>query len=190
MASTALGNHARTLIAPRLERVIDGEDAGGVTTATSWAGGGGYRFFRLAPSLLEYDKWGREVVSKAYNPAMLAEALCKLEGFTYAPSETEYWNHGHSTEHDFLYVTAQTLTHEQLRDLSEQVGEGRTLLVLCAAYRGDARSLPNLTVKKIPDHVRDRCEWGRDDYSLEIDRLPPAVEPQPGPTDLFGAPAK
>ena len=114
---------------------------------------------------------------------MLAEALCKLEGFTYAPSETEYWNHGHSTEHDFLYVTTQTLTHEQLRDLSEQVGEGRTLLVLCAAYRGDARSLPNLTVKKIPDHVRDRCEWGRDDYSLEVEALPPAPEPSGRPAE-------
>lgn len=171
-----LGEHARTHIVPRLDKVIDGQDPGGVTAATGWTGGGGYRFFRLAPSLLEYDKWGREVISKAYNPAMLAEALCKLEGFRYAPSESEYWNHGHSTEHDFLYVTTQTLAHEQLRDLSEQVGEGRTLLVLCGAYRGDARSLPNLTVKKIPDHVRDRCEWGRDDYSLEIEALPPAPE--------------
>ncbi|PTQ59145.1 adenine-specific DNA-methyltransferase [Sphingomonas sp. PP-CE-3G-477] len=185
-----LGDHARTLVAPRLRGVIDNEDRGGVTEATGWRGGGGYRYFRLAPSLLEYDKWGREVVSKAYNPAMLAEALCKLEGFTYAPSETEYWNHGHSTEHDYLYVTTQTLTHEQLRDLSEQVGEGRTLLVMCAAYRGDARSLPNLTVKKIPDHVRDRCEWGRDDYSLEISALPMATEPKPNDVDLFGAPAK
>ena len=185
-----LGEHARTHIVPRVTKVIDGEDPGGVTAPTGWAGGGGYRFFRMAPSLLEYDKWGREVISKAFNPAMLAEALCKLEGFIYAPSETEYWNHGYSTEHDFLYVTTQTLTHEQLRDLSEQVGEGRTLLVLCAAYRGDARSLPNLTVKKIPDHVRDRCEWGRDDYSLEIEALPPAEAPKPGSLDLLGEPAK
>jgi adenine-specific DNA-methyltransferase len=185
-----LGEHARTHIVPRLKKVIDGADPGGVTAATNWKGGGGFRFYRLAPSLLEYDKWGREVISKAYNPAMLAEALCKLEGFTYAPSETVYWQHGHSTERDFLYVTTQTLTHEQLRDLSEQVGPERSLLVLCAAYRGDARSLPNLTVKKIPDHVRDRCEWDRDDYSLEIDALPTA-EPEPAvPADLFAEPAK
>lgn len=181
-----LAEHARTHIVHRLNKVIDGEDHGGVTAATGWASGGGYRFFRLAPSLLEYDKWGREVISKAYNPAMLAEALCKLEGFTYAPSETEYWNHGHSTEHDFLYSTTQTLTHEQLRDLSEQVGDGRTLLVLCAAYRGDARSLPNLTVKKIPDHVRARCEWGRDDYSLEVEALPPAPEAPEQPVERGG----
>lgn len=171
-----LGEHARTHIVPRLHRVIDGDDARGITEGTGWKGGGGFRFYRLAPSLLEYDKWGREVISKAYNPEMLAKALCKLEGFIYAPSETEYWNHGHSTERDFIYVTTQILTHDQLRDLSEQVGPDRTLLVLCAAYRGDVRGLGNLTVKKLPDHVRDRCEWGRDDYSLAIEALPPAPE--------------
>ena len=183
-----LGEHARTHIVPRLRKVIDGEDSGGITEAVGWKGGGGFRFFRLAPSLLEYDRWGREVISKAYNAAMLAEALCKLEGFTYAPSETEYWNHGFSTERDFLYVTTQTLTHEQLRDLSEQVGPEHSLLVLCAAYRGDARSLPNLTVKKIPDHVRDRCEWGRDDYSLEIAALPLAEVEQAKPAKPAQAP--
>ena len=46
---------------------------------------------------------------------MLAEALCKLEGFTYAPSDTLYWQHGHSTERDFIYVTTQTLSLEQFR---------------------------------------------------------------------------
>lgn len=185
-----LGEHARTYVAVRLKKVIDGADKGGVTQATGWMGGGGYRFYTLAPSLLEYDKWGREVISAAYNPAMLAEALCKLEGFTYAPSETVYWQHGHSTEHDFIYVTTQTLTHEQLRDLAEQVGPERSLLVLCAAYRGDARGLPNLTVKKIPDHVRDRCEWGRDDYSLEIAALPFSEPEPPVPVDLFGEAVK
>lgn len=30
-----------------------------------------------------------------YNATMLAEALCKLEGFTYAPSDTFYWQHGY-----------------------------------------------------------------------------------------------
>ena len=118
----------------------------------------------------------------------------QLEGFTYAPSETEFWNHGRSTERDFLYVTTQTLTHEQLRALSEQVGDERSLLVLCSAYRGDVRSLPNLTVKKIPDHVRDRCEWGRDDYSLEVAALPdaepePAAAP-PAQSSLFAEPAE
>ena len=93
--------------------------------------------------------------------AMLAEAVCKIEGFTYAPSETVYWQQGHSTERDFIYVTTQTLGHEQLRQLSEEVGPDRSLLVLCSAFRGNVSALPNLTVRKIPNHIRARCEWGR-----------------------------
>ena len=144
-------------------------------------GGGGYRFYTLAPSLLEEDRWRRWTINKKYNAAMLAEALCKLEGFTYAPSDSVYWQQGRSTERDFLYVTTATLTHEQLRQLSEEVGPERTLLVLCAAFRGGGE-YPNLTVKRIPRQVLSRCEWGRDDYSLQVQNLPQAPEPPARPT--------
>ena len=83
-----LGEHCHTHIIPRLKKVIDGEDQGGITKAVNWKGGGGFRYYRLAPSLLEKDKWGNWVINKQYNAAMLAEAICKLEGFTYAPSDT------------------------------------------------------------------------------------------------------
>ena len=180
-----LGEHCHTHIIPRLRKVIDGEDKGGVTEAVGWEGGGGFRYFHLAPSLLEKDKWGRDVISKEFNAAMLAEALCKLEGFVYAPSDSVYWRHGHSTERDFIYVTTQTLGRDQLRQLSDEVGSERSLLVLCAAFRGTADQWPNLTVRKIPNHVRLRCEWGHDDYSLKIENLPKAP-PKPGQQDLFG----
>ena len=39
---------------------------------------------------------------------------------------------------------------------------------MCTAFRGKAESYPNLTIKKIPKMVLSRCEWGRDDYSLEV----------------------
>jgi adenine-specific DNA-methyltransferase len=174
-----LGNHSHTHIIPRLKGIIDGQDPSGVTDATGWQRGGGFRYFRLAPSLLEKDRWGNWVVSKEYNGAMLAAALCKLEGFTYAPSETAYWQHGHSTERDFVYVTTQKLTRERLAALSEEVGDGRSLLVYCMAFRGNTSGFPNLTVKKIPNAVLHRCEWGRDDYSLQVASLPPAPEPTP-----------
>ena len=96
-----LGEHCHTHIIPRLKKVIDGEDAGGITKSVDWKGGGGFRYYRLAPSLLEKDKWGNWVISHDYNAAMLAEAACKLEGFTYAPSDSVYWQHGHSTERGF-----------------------------------------------------------------------------------------
>jgi adenine-specific DNA-methyltransferase len=124
------------------------------------------------------------VINTQYNPAMLAEALCKLEGFTYAPSDSVYWQHGHSTERDFIYVTTQNLSDDQLQHLSDEVGANRTLLVLCAAFRGKAERYPNLTLKKIPNAVLARCEWGKDDYSLQVQNLPPA-EPEPGQMNLI-----
>jgi adenine-specific DNA-methyltransferase len=178
-----LGEHCHTHIIPRLKKVVDGTDPGGVTEATGWKGGGGFRYFRLAPSLLEKDQWGNWVISKTYNPALLAEALCKLHGFTYEPSRESYWMQGRSSENDFIYVTTQTLTQAQLRALSDDVGDHRSLLVCCAAFKGDPDAFPNLTLKKIPHSVLAKCEWGKDDYSLNIKNLPsaPVLDPEPVP---------
>lgn len=176
-----LGEHCHTHIIPRLKKVIDGEDPGGITEAVGWKGGGGFRYYRLAPSLLEKDKFGNYVISRQYNAAMLAEAMCKQMGFTYAPSDTLYWQHGHSTERDFIYVTTQTLSREQLQKLSDEVGPQRSLLVCCSAFRCKPDAFPNLTLTKIPQAVLDRCEWGKDDYSLNVANLPQMAPSEPLP---------
>lgn len=178
-----LGEHCHTHCIPRLKKVIDGEDPGGITKAVDWKGGGGFRYYK-APSLLEKDKWDNWVISKDYNAAMLAEAVCKLEGFTYAPSDSLYWRHGHSTEQDFIYTTTASLTHAQLQQLSDEVGPERSLLVVCTSFRGAKEGYPNLTVKKIPKAVLTRCEWGKDDYSLRVENLPKAP-PKEGQQNLF-----
>lgn len=187
-----IGEHADTHIVPRLKKVIDGQDPGGVTDATGWKGGGGFRYYTLAPTLLTTDAWGNLVINPEYNAPMLAEAMCKLEGFTYAPSETLWWQHGRSSERDFLCVTTQTLGLQQLEALADEVGPERSLLVCCSAFTGisateAATRWPNLTIKKIPKMVKDRCEWGHDDYSLNVSNLPMAKKPAgPAQDDLFG----
>jgi len=113
----------------------------------------------------------------------VAEALAKLEGFAYAPSETRWWQHGHSSERDFIYVTTQNLSAPQLQALSDEVGAEQSLLVCCAAFHGVAAEeaaarWPNLTLRKIPKMVLARCEWGHDDYSLNVANLPMAA-PEP-----------
>ena len=174
-----LGEHIDTHILPRMKKVIDNEDEGGITNAVNWMGGGGFRYYRLASSLLDRDGFGNLIISKQYNAAMLAEAMCKLMGFHYAPSEESYWQHGHSTENDFIYVTTQTLTRQQLAALAEEVGPKRSVLICCAAFRGKAAEHTNLTLKKIPLAVLEKCEWGHDDYSLNVANLPKATEPEP-----------
>ena len=177
-----LGDHATTHIVPRLKKVIDGRDAGGVTETTRWTGGGGFRFFKLAPSLIAEDQFGQKIISKAYNPEMLVEAMCKHMGYTYAPAQDRqlFWQQGLSTERDFIYVTTQALTHDALKALWLDVGPDRTLKVCCKAFKarlGDFRD--RLTVVKIPQAVLDNCEWGRDDYSLSIAKPPEGTSPDP-----------
>jgi adenine-specific DNA-methyltransferase len=187
-----LGDHAITHCVPRLKKVIDGQDPGGITEAVGWKGGGGFRFYRLASSLLTKDRFGNWIIAENYNPAMLAEAVCKLMGFTYAPAQepADYWQHGYSSETDFIYVTTQSLTHDALKKLSEEVGPQRTLLVCCKAYSGRDGAFKNLTVHKIPNAVLKKCEWGRDDYSLTIANLPMAEDLPPDATPSEPSPAK
>jgi adenine-specific DNA-methyltransferase len=184
-----LGDHCHTHVLPRMIRVVDGSDVGGVTGSVGWKGGGGFRYYRLAPSLLQRDRFDQWVVNKEYNAEMLAAAVAKLEGFTFAPSADLYWQQGFSTESDFIYVTTQTLNAEQLQALSDEVGPKRTLLVCCSAFRLSADAIasrfPNLTVKKIPKMVLQKCEWGHDDYSLNVENLPAAS----APVENGGAPA-
>ncbi len=49
-----MGDHAVTHCAPRLQKVIDGEQ-GGISAAVNWQGGGGYRFYRLGEAIFDDD---------------------------------------------------------------------------------------------------------------------------------------
>jgi adenine-specific DNA-methyltransferase len=169
-----LGEHANTHILPRMKSVVDGIDTSGVTKAVNWKGGGGFRCYKLAPSFLEKDAWGNWVISKEYDGVRVAQAVCNLMGFTYEPDEAKYWVHGRSSESDFIYVTTQSMTRAQLAALSEAVGDERTLLVCCKAFNADADAFVNLTIRKIPQTVLRKCEWGKDDYSLNVGDLPDA----------------
>jgi hypothetical protein len=132
----------------------------------------------LGPSLIEQDKWGNPIISKEFDPPKLTQAMCKLEGFDYAPDPDTYWMQGRSSETDFIYVTSQTMSKDMLAKLSYEVGDNRSLLVCCPSFRAKEGDFPNLTLKKIPKAVLKKCEWGRDDYSLQIQELPPAPPPE------------
>lgn len=172
-----MGNHAYTHCAVRLKKVIDGTDQGGISKAQNWKGGGGFRFYELAPSLLKEDKFGNLVINKEYNADMLAAAMAKQEGFTYEPSAEHYWKQGISHESDYIYTTTQFMTVEGLAAIAEQMKEGESLLVCCTAFQKECRcAFPNITIKKIPQMLLGRCEFAHDDYSLNIVELPVVEE--------------
>lgn len=167
-----LGHHAQTHIVPRIKKVIEAKDDGGVTEATGWKGGGGYNFFHLAPSLLQKDHYGNWIFSKDFDANQISEAICCLMGFTYKPSDKDYWNHGYSSESDFIFVTTKALTHDALKALSADVGSDRSLLVCCTAFNVASDAFNNLTLKKIPHTLNDQYDWDNDDYSLNLRNLP------------------
>jgi adenine-specific DNA-methyltransferase len=49
-----MGEHAETHCAPRLRKVIDGEQ-GGISESVGWTGGGGFRFYRLGEAVFADD---------------------------------------------------------------------------------------------------------------------------------------
>lgn len=167
-----LGKQCETHIVPRLKQVVDGVDQDGISKAVKWNGGGGYKFYRLAASLLKKDVWDNWVINPEYNGEMLSEAMCKHMGYTYAPSQDTFWNHGYATENNYIYVTTGTLSHDQLKLISNEVGDSRSLLLCSKGFMAESDAFPNLNLKKIPQAVLHKCEWDHDDYSFDINVLP------------------
>lgn len=164
-----LGQHAYTHCYPRMKMVTDGTDQGGISKAQNWKGGNGFKFYELAPSLLKEDRFGNLVINKEYNADMLAAAMAKQEGFTYAPSTDVYWKQGYSSENDFIYTTTQFMTVEGLAAIRETMAEGESLLICCTSFQKECKqAFSNISIKKIPQMLLGRCEFAHDDYSLNI----------------------
>lgn len=170
-----MGDHVYTHCIPRLQKVIKGEDAGGVTKSTGWLCGGGFKFYELASSLIVKDKYGQQIISDKYNADMLAEAMCKILGYHYKPDAEKYWKQGYSSEKSFIYTTTLSMQEESLDKLAAEVGDDN-LLICCSAFVGNKNAFPNITVKKIPSAILKKCEWGREGYPLNLKDYKPTDE--------------
>ena len=185
-----LGEHANSHCLPRLKSVVDGTDQSGVSKSLEWKGGGGFKFYNLAPSLLKKDNHDNWVIDKKYNADMLAAAMSKQEGFHFSPDEQIFWKQGRSTEKDFLFTTTQFVTTEMLDTIHDEMQPEESLLIACKAFHDDcAGKYPNITIKKIPQILLGRCEFGKDDYSLNIINTP-EVDSGDAQEEPVTAPAK
>jgi adenine-specific DNA-methyltransferase len=163
-----LGEHCYTHCLPRLKAVVDGEQ-GGISTSQNWQGGGGFKFYELAPTLIVKDKHGNAVISDKYNAQMLVAAIAKLNGYIYAPNPDIYWNQGTSQTGSYIYVTSEYLTAAQLDEISSDLPEHERLLICAPAFDvGLGKRYENINVRKIPQSVLDKCEYGAEDYNLNI----------------------
>lgn len=152
-----MGEHAYSLCKVRLDRIIKGEDTGGITKDLKWSGGGGYHFYELAPSLLvKNDKLPVYQINPTYTFDMLCEAICKIEGFKYKKQDVFC---GYSSEKRFIHVTTAFVNAEYVRSLSQHLDEGQSLLIYATKIQSDMILPDNIEVKKIPKDLLDKCNF-------------------------------
>lgn len=151
------GDQAYTHCKVRIDRIIDGEDSGGITKEVGWQGGGGYRFYELAPSLLvKSDKLPIYQINPSYTFEMLCEAICKIEGFRYKPQDVF---HGHSSEKRFIHITTEFINAGYIKSLSARLAEGQSLLIYGTKIQSDMVLPDNIEVKKIPKDLLEKCDF-------------------------------
>ena len=171
-----MGDHAYTHCKVRMDKVIAGEDKGGITKSANWQGGGGYRFFELAPSLINEDAFGEAVINPDYDADQLAAAVALHEGFTYQPNSGSFWKQSVGNEKSWLFVTTRHMTAAFLDSIHNSMEDGEYLLIACRSFdKGLEKTYPEISIKKIPPMLLDRCEFGKTDYNLNIVH-PPVYE--------------
>ena len=164
-----MANHAYTHCKVRLDKVIDGSDQGGISKSVNWNGGGGYKFYELAPSLINKDDFDEYVINKEYDADMLASAVALHEGFNYEPDSEIFWKQSKGNESSYLFVTTRHLNKSYLDSIKLTMEEGEYLIIACKSFEAELDKLyPNITIKKIPQMLLSRCEFGKDNYNLNI----------------------
>lgn len=222
-----MGNHAYTHCKVRLDKVISGEDNGGISVSKDyydlkeddlkdldfdiedvktfnkilnkigketdlipkdvlkelkkktrtqkikselkWQGGGAYRFYELAESLINKDSFGEYVINKEYNPDMLAAAVALHEGFEYKPDDEYFWKQARANEKSYLFVTTRHLNESYIESIRTSMEDDEYLIVACKSFDSELEGkYANITIKKIPQMLLSKCEFGRDNYNLNI----------------------
>ena len=171
-----MGDHAYTHCKVRLDKVIDGSDHGGISKSVDWQGGGAYKFYELAPSLINKDGFDEYVINKEYDADMLASAVALHEGFTYSPDSEIFWKQSKGNESSYLFVTTRHLNQSYIDSIKSTMEDGEYLIIACKSFEnGLDRIYPNITIKKIPQMLLSRCEFDKDNYNLNIVN-PPVYE--------------
>ena len=151
-----MGEQAYTHCKVRLDNVIDGEQ-GGISKEVNWQGGGGYKFYELAePLLVKNPTLPIYQLNPSYTWDMVCEAICKIEGFTYAPTG-EF--QGLSSENRFIHITEEFVNAKYVMSVMKSLGERQSLLIYCKKHQSDMVLPENVEVKKIPNDLLDKCDF-------------------------------
>lgn len=164
-----MGDHCYSHCIPRINDVINGKDMKGISELVNWKGGGGYKFYEVAPTLIKKDAFGEPIINPEYNAEMLASAVALHEGFKYNPSKEKFWKQSEGNEKSYLYVTTKFLNREDIENIKTDMEDDEFLIIACTAYDKDIDGLyKNIKIKKIPEMLLAKCEFGKENYNLNI----------------------
>ena len=109
------------------------------------------------------------VINEDYDANMLAAAVALHEGFRYQPDGDLFWKQSVGNENSYLFVTTRHLNSPYLDSIKDTMEEGEYLIIACRSFdSGLDKAYDNITVKKIPQMLLERCEFGKADYNLNI----------------------
>jgi len=163
-----MGEHAYTLSKKRLDAVISGEDQSGISRVVGWQGGGSYKFYELAPTLIKEDDFGQIIINPEYNAQMLASAVAKHEGYFYNPNKSVFWKQANNKGKSYLYVTTNHVNSGLIETIKCDMQDDECLLIICKSFDSNCNIYNNISIKKIPQAILNNCEFGVDNYNLNI----------------------
>lgn len=170
-----LGDYAYEMTKRRMDNVINGTDLTGITKSVNWQGGGGYRFYELAPTLIKEDAFGQPIINPEYNAEMLAAAVAKHEGYFYNPDSSVFWKQSNNKGNSYLFVTTNHVDSRIVETIKADMKEDEFVLIVCKSFDSNCNGYKNIAIKKIPQSLLKNCEFGVDNYNLNIIN-PPVYE--------------
>lgn len=109
------------------------------------------------------------VINEEYDADMLAAAVALHEGFNYRPDNSLFWKQSIGNENSYLFVTTRHLTSMYLDSIKDTMEEDEYLIIACRSFdAGLDKAYDKITIKKIPQMLLNRCEFGKTDYNLNI----------------------
>lgn len=150
-----------TFLVPRLTKVVEGADPGGVTEQTGWSGGGGFRVLTVGPSMFNAVE-GRVYLAGWATNGALSEATAAQLGYRFEPDPPFSGTKGRTR----LAVVDGLVNESVIRLLVDALPEGQRLCVCATAYDPQARSAlrelrPGSTLRKLPSTLLDEYRSSR-----------------------------
>lgn len=140
-------------VLPRLTKVVNGEDPGGITEQTGWTGGGGFRILDVAPSMFDDDEGTVYLADWAVN-GRLAEACAAQLHYEFEAEPPFAGRRGRTR----LAVVDGLVNEDVVRLLVANLPDDERLVVCGTAVDPAARTLlgelrRGSSVRKIPASI-------------------------------------